>query len=358
MSHSEIKEEVYMANPTLPDYGIELKYQESDQRVWMIKCDKCNKYTCLELEFPECLHRTNDNRVIRLCVHCRDKEIFPRNGQWVAQYPDRSKDMVGRWLSHLISSFIDPKDMLDAFENPNTDIQEFYNLDLGMGYVEAENHLSKNDVYACCGPDAMCTRHSGPCAMGVDVGKVLYVVIGCRESSKSYKIVKLARVSNFSDIHDLAKRFNVVSAVIDMEPETRKAREFQKAEGYKILLCDYQERLKTKQRLDQKEGIITVRRTETCDGTHDLIKTVGQFELPRRSKEVEQYALEMSNMAKVLKKDEVSGSRTYTYIKLGVDHYRHTTNYFKLAAVGLSVISSYAKPQQAYQDTEQQMFGG
>lgn len=339
LKHSHIQEEVYLANPTVPDYGIDKIYNQSDQRIWMIKCEKCGKRTCLELEFPTCLERTSDDRVIRLCRHCRDREIFPRNGIWVPQYPDRTKDMVGYWISHLNSIYVDPKEILDAFEDPNTEMSDFYNLTLGMAYIEAENRLNVNDVYSCCGQDVMATRHPGPCAMGVDVGKLLHVVIGFAISEKRAKIVKLARVSNFSDVHDLANRFHVESAVIDMEPQTRTVREFQASEPYRIFLCDYQERLKRGEKIDEEFGLITVRRTEICDETHGLIKTPGRLELPRRCSEIDEYAIEMTNMVKALKIDKLTDARTYIYVNLNPNtHYRHATNYFKLALKDLPFV--------------------
>ena len=66
MQHSPHQHEVYLANPTIPDYGIDKLFQKSDQRAWMIKCDKCGEYTCLEQEFPTCLVRSGQN-VLRVC---------------------------------------------------------------------------------------------------------------------------------------------------------------------------------------------------------------------------------------------------------------------------------------------------
>ncbi len=55
LSHSSIKEEIYLSTPTIPDYGVDKLFQRSDQRHWMIQCSKCGGETCLELEFPKCL---------------------------------------------------------------------------------------------------------------------------------------------------------------------------------------------------------------------------------------------------------------------------------------------------------------
>ena len=73
------------------------------------------------------------------------------------------------------------------------------------------------------------------------------------------------------------------------------------------------------------------------DNVHNIITTSGRLEIPRRSIEIDRYASEMINTAKVLQEDEVTGSRRYIYTKLGADHYFHATNYFLLACEDMLV---------------------
>lgn len=336
MSHSSVQEKLNLSTPTIPGYGIDKDYKESDQRVWMIRCQKCNHDTCLELSFPECLRKT-DKGVIRTCMKCGG-EIHPFNGRWVARRPD-VKDHVGYWISQLNSLFVNPAKILDEFHNPpDGNITEFYNSKLGMAHIDAENKLERRDVYACCGDDIMAKSEVRyQCAMGVDVGKMLHYVIGYPKNEKLFVILKVGRVTDFSDLHDEAKRFNVKCLVIDALPETRKAREFQAAESYKVFLCYYQDSLQKELRLDEEQGIIAVNRTEICDETHYLYSKM-QILIPRKTPEIEVYAEEMCNIAKVLEEDEFTKSRKYKYKSLGPDHYRHATNYFKLACKDNQII--------------------
>lgn len=338
MSHSKVQEWAKIGTPTIPDWGIDKEYLASDQRVWMIPCDKCKKETCLELEFPNCLHEMNDGKVIRLCIHCHDRELDPRNGHWITRYPDI--DYVGHWISQLNSMYVDPTDIWKLFNDPpNGNIAEVYNSKLAQAYIASENRLTMNDIYNICGLSLMLTKHPGPTFMGVDVGRELYVVIAHHPTEYSTKVDKVARVSNFHDVHDLAKRFNVQSAVIDLYPEPRKVREFQENEPYEIFLCDYQEYQRNAPAFNSKTGIVTMNRTEICDASHDLVKTPGRYIIPRLNDEIEKYAAEMSNMAKVLEEEDADkgGSKTYHYRKLGDDHYRHATNYMMLAAMRVGI---------------------
>ena len=329
VSHSEIQEIIEMSTPSIPDYGIDRSYLSTDQRIYIHRCPKCGKENCLELDFPNCLMKVGDN-VIRVCTKCKN-ELPIDNGVWIAQRPD-VKDKVGWWISQLNSVYVSPKKILELFlDPPDGDLTEVYNSKLGMAYIKTENRLSKQDVYACCGQDIIAPNTTIKTAMGVDVGKSqFHVTIGYPTTNKTYKVVYVGRVGSLNDVHELAMKHNVNTCVIDAEPETWAVRDFQKSEPYRVLLCDYQERLKTSKKTDEVLGLVTIRRTETCDATHDIFAS-HKVILPRKCPEIEQFATEVSNMAKVLQEDEFTGSRVFKYKKLGDDHYYHTFNYFLLA---------------------------
>jgi len=337
ISHSSVQEEMHLGTPTIPDFGVDKIYQESDQRVWMLKCKKCGTETCLELEFPDCILERPDGTAFRACRKCQE-EIYPRDGNWVSRYENR--DFVGWWISQLNSIYVRPEKILNLFRDPpNGNLAEVYNSKLGMAYIAAENRLTKNDVWACCSKDPMAVNSEDPTAMGVDVGKNLTVVIGSRPNRSLKKILKVIEVESFDDVHDLAAKFNVQSAVIDMYPETRAARQFQKSEDYQVFLCEYKEHQGREAAWDEANGSIAVNRTEICDASHELVTSPGMLEIPRRSDAVEEYVTQMTKMAKILQEDTDTGSNEYRYKKLGPDHYRHATNYFLLASERVSISS-------------------
>jgi len=190
--------------------------------------------------------------------------------------------------------------------------------------------------------------------MGVDVDRELTVVVGFKPNDKQIQVAYLARVSGFNDLQDIAKRFNVKAAVIDIEPETRKVRDFQAAERYPVYLCDYLEKATGEGvKWDAERKLVRVNRTEVCDGTHDLV-THGKLILPRRCDEIEVFAKQLTNTAKAIEEDSETGSREYRYRKLGPDHYYHALNYLSLAArkvgVSESALEIYQPRVQAEMD--------
>ncbi|KKN12012.1 hypothetical protein LCGC14_1020800 [marine sediment metagenome] len=346
MFHSKVRQEAYLSTPTIPDHGIDRLYNTSDMRVWMIRCKACNHETCLEMEFPDCLgERRVEGKLeaFRKCMKC-GKEIFTRDGYWLARFPERAEDMVGWWISALNSAFISPTEILQAFRHPpDGNLGEVYNSMLGMPYIDTENRLGVNQVNACCREDVMAENSDGPACMGVDVGKALHYVIGVKPSVSLLKVIKIGKIEKvkgedpFNHLHKIAQEFGVRCTVIDKYPETNKVRDFQTHEKRNsVYLCGYQE---GKQRgptaWNDKDQEIYGNRTELLDASHELVAHSGRLELPvKGSSAMEDYAKQMTNVAKILHEDRDTGDKIYKFVTVGTkeDHYRHATNYCMLAS--------------------------
>jgi len=334
MGHSSVKEEVYISNPTIPDFGIDRIFQTSDQRHWFRKCG-CGKWTCAELSFPECVKVDKAGKGYIGCWSCgKPLGIYP--GEWVAQKTD-ARDLHGYRWSQLTSIYSDPSDILREFmDPPGGNLGDVYRLRLGLPYIAAEDRLKESEVYERCGKYVMMANHKGPCAMGVDVGKIKHVVIGIKTGKDRYEIIKTARVSEWSDIHDLAQRFGVKSAVVDIRPYEDNARQFQREEPYKVFLCEYSENSTIGTSFNDKTGVVKVNRTEVFDSTHRLIAKE-MVTLPRLCPEIKEFAKQVCATAKVLETNKKSGTSIYRYKKLGDEHYRNALNYFYLASSGSRV---------------------
>jgi len=179
-------------------------------------------------------------------------------------------------------------------------------------------------------------KHAGPCAMGVDVGKIKHVVIGIRTGADQYRILKTVQLSDWNDIHDLAKRFNVRSAVIDIRPYEDEVRRFQKEESYKIYLCQYNETQTTGPQFNPNTGVVKVNRTEIFDATHHMVVKDGMMSIPRLSKETKEFARQLCGAYKMLETNKKTGVSVYRY-KGKDEHFRNALNYFKLACSGNKV---------------------
>jgi len=326
MAHSEFKEVLKLSNPTLPDYGIDKAFQETDQRHWLLRCEKCGKYTCLEDTFPDCLI-TVKGRGIRTCQKCR-AELNPSIGEWVAKRSSVT-DKRGYHYSQLFSHFVDPADILHQFRTTNN-LTDFYNLKIGAPYVTAENRLSVQEVLVLCGSDGVSSQDSGPCSMGVDQGRDLHAVVGKKHPEKTGRLIHLGVYKDWEELDRLMKNFNVSRCVVDALPETRNARAFAERFKGKVYLNYYNIHQKNHYAWNEKELIVSCNRTESLDASHKEIMDRWII-LPRESETVKEFAQHLHNVAKKLEEDEETGSKRYVYVKLGPDHFRHAFNYEAMA---------------------------
>jgi len=334
MGHSEFQETLKLSNPTLPDYGIDRAFQLTDQRYWLLKCEKCGHYTDLVGTFPveanrECptLLEVEDGRVIRACEKCHG-ELNPAVGEWVAKHPG-VEDVRGYQYSQLWSDYIDPADILKGYRTTDN-LQDLYNLKIGIAWVEAENRLSVQEVLKCCSDYGIESQNGGPCFMGVDQGKDLHVVIGKRFGSLDGRLIHIGIYKDWEELDRLVKNFNVVRCVCDALPEQRNAREFAKRNDGRVWLNYYNHHQKGSYAWNDGEHIVACNRTESLDASHKQIAN-RRIILPRRSKVVEVFAEHLHNVAKKLEEDETTGSKRYVYVKLGADHFRHAFNYETMA---------------------------
>ena len=333
MAHSEFKEQLKLSNPTLPDYGVDKFFQQTDQHYWFLKCPKCNHYTDLVGTFPMEPNKEVptlievDGRVIRACEKCH-AELNPSVGQWVAKHPSIT-DKRGYQYSQLWSHFVPPAEILHMYRTTDN-LTDLFNLKIGIAWVEAENRLSVQDSLRLCSDYGILSQDDGPCFMGVDQGKDLHVVIGKHCPIVGSKIVHIGIYKDWEELDGLMRNFNIVRCVVDALPETRNAREFGKGHKDKVWLSYYNIHQKGSYAWNDKEFIVSSNRTESLDASHKQI-TGSKIILPRKNDMVKIFADQLHNVAKKLEEDEETGSKRYIYIKLGPDHFRHAFNYETMA---------------------------
>ena len=256
----------------------------------------------------------------------------PSIGEWVAKKPE-IKDKRGYHYSQLFSQFVDPKEILQQFRTTQN-LTDFYNLKIGIPWVEATHRISLEAVYALCDLYGMAEKDGGPSSMGVDQGNDLHVVIGKAEPERAGKIVHLGVYKDWEKLESLMKDFNVYRCVIDGMPETEKARAFAKKFPGKVYLNFYNEHQKGTYKWNEADLTVSCNRTESLDASQaQILGAAGDLTgsskviLPRRSDMVEEFAKHLHNVAKRLEEDEETGSKRYVYVKLGPDHFRHAFNY-------------------------------
>lgn len=345
------------STPTYADMGIHAEYLASDQRQWHIPCLSCGKHHAptlddLVLEWdklgrPVRWNQAADGSPFLKCPACGgalDRESG--NGEWVALHPER--EVHGYHLfrlslpGHSLESLLANLDTLDE-----TKRQQAFNQDLGLPYTPSDAQFITDAVldkarreYALGEVSA-----SGNNYAGIDVGRVLHIVIRGTAADGSRPLRFVGTVDSFDDASRLLKQFNVKICVVDALPETRAARSFQKEfPRYKVWLAFYAdggEATKKEQPgvWDQKELKVNIDRTRALDmmfaGLYAAANGNAQDRaewntLPANIRDVRDYYAHLKAPKRVLRKD-ASGAQVAVYLESGPDHYAHAENYCSMA---------------------------
>jgi len=336
LSHSSYKRVIELSNPSLPDYGIDEAYRATDQRHWFNKCPRCNQWTSLVKEFPKALNEEvrvlrvkSDDSVYRACPQC-DAELDPDQGEWVPEYPDR--ESRGYLISQLFSSAVDPGDILRDYHTTRFP-DRFYNLKVGIPWVDRANRLHPDEILALCGAGDLRREGLTGATMGVDTGRDLHTVISVPLGDDDFRrrvVVHIGAHRSFEVLDKLIQVFGVVRCVIDGLPETHATRAFAQRHPGIVFLNFFNEHQRGIPKWDFESFTVQENRTEALDQSRRAIRE-GWYRLPRRDASVEEFARHLCNDAKQLQEDPDTGQQRYRYVRTGPNHYSMALTYDCLA---------------------------
>lgn len=331
MDASEYKWEFHISTPTVPGYGIDSEFAESDQRFWFVDCKECG--TEQKLSFFDNVKEV-DGKHEYVCKEC-GAIIDTTNGRFKATNPDGK--YPGYHLNQLMSPTVTAEELMEKYEDAKGDksaMEDFYNSKLGLAYVAEGDKLEKEKVkeYIADYTGKPTAKNSNgdrlKRTMGVDVGSYLDYVIS-EKGDVGKRSVKVGRATSFKDIERLIKDWNVKCCVIDSKPETRKARTLAETiKGCEVFLCDYKDDYKSGIKFDKDKNWVTVDRTETLDAS------LGRFNqetisLPHDIPE--EFAEHVSSLVRVTEEKKSTGQPVARYKNSGPDHLAHANNYDEIA---------------------------
>ena len=357
-----------VGNPTLPNLGVCRLYDESDQRDWFTPCPHCGEWQTLDwfVNFvrknskgdwvPRCnpqldlsggvkgLDYGNLN-ILPLCQKCGKGFVVHGKGEWVSKYPSRSRrgyslsrlNVIGEKIGDLY------KEWLLAQGDINR-LSTFYTSVLGKGFEYSGARISAEMIHKCCEGSDVLDYGGGEkykkeiVSMGIDVGSALNVVISIsKEHGDTVKreTVLVCAVRTFDELKDLMVRYYVDCCVIDSMPETRKAQELRDwamFEGIVVWLCRFHPTPRVSgskygRRMDWRNKIITVDRTQIFDATFDELRSTSRT-LPSDVFTVLGFYEQMKAPVRVLDQER---SRIIWTEGSNPDHYRCADIYDRIA---------------------------
>ena len=402
MSHSPYQWRMELSTPTLPDYGIDIEWQRSDQRYWHVACG-CPEGIVLEDIFPACIGIDNagdtDEDVYLRCPKCGTDRlnvcapaVVGEYTGWIPRHPE-NKDIRGYHLSQLFGvgavypeRGVSMRKLWTTWKNTR-DIPEFYNSKLGMPYAGDRMPLNY-DILAQCEGDWDLLRTGKGVFIGVDQGDQLHAVaITIDPNTGMAKIINAIVIDDPDPWPALIKwcqLYRDIVGVVDAMPDKNDARKLCQAFPDHFFMCYYSETQKDaiaadsdhqyhvvgaqdyfqenatptpsnlQDRLD--DGMkVSVNRTETLDRVVDRFLSTASGRgngiwLPDgRVPIVKLMKDHLTGIAKIkrAKTTIVNGSRMetgeveYIYVHTKPDHFAHAINYALIAA-GLNIYTGWA----------------
>jgi hypothetical protein len=361
---SKLKWSWVFSTPTIPEFGINALFLQSDQRHWLVKCSGCHAWQ--KIDFWKNIFKKKYNQYFFGCYKCQ-KRLNRRNGVWVAKYPKRATDDVyddqgqlqmpatglrGYKVNPLTFTFKTATHVMGEWDRAKKKnrvgaIKNFYNFDLGEPYVSGETLITEARLRETMTPDY---NHEGYNVLGADQGDILHWVIKHITPDGEKPIIAFGQSKDFEDIARKMDYWNCRVGVIDAMPNKHPARKLVQDFPRKMYMAYYKE-----QREEKKESIenrrkegelytysqketqaILLDRTETLDASAQAW-IAGKAWLVRSKEHVDEEVLvflkQMTSMKRDEKEDEVKGIVKAVWVKIGDDHYRHADNYANVASV-------------------------
>ena len=334
-----------ISTPTFPGYGIHSEFLESNQQQWFVPCPSCGEKQPLTIDNivlewddagrPMAWNGQKDKTAWAACINCGAELDRLVDGEWVAKEPQIER--IGFHLTKLFSPYNQLTDVVKALDTVDeTKRREAFNQDLGVPYTPRGGGLDSERLDACRREYAHGPNPRKTCYMGIDVGRVLHVVIRTLEDFESGETQQLyAGEASWDSIHNLIKIYRPRVAVIDALPETTKARELQSAYPRNMIWLAYYPNFAQGSKKESFLDWNPVERRVLIDRTRALDATLAGFfgmksSLPVHARNIRDYYNHMRASIRTTKED-ASGTEVVRYVDTGPDHFLHAENYVNCA---------------------------
>lgn len=211
LSASEFGRVRYISTPTIPNRGVDEYYQQSDQRVWMVKCESCGAHQ--NIRYPDNYMRVKDYPVdakrlpedswVFICRRCKQPRLNRWEGYWKATAAG-NKGIAGYHISQADCVWFTATDLMQKqikYKFPNI----WYNYVLGVTYRADGQLVGESDFWECykrnSGWDFVRERPKGivRVSVGIDWGKISYLVILGRDQNGKTYILNMQMIPSVFD---------------------------------------------------------------------------------------------------------------------------------------------------------------
>lgn len=256
LQHSKYKQTHVFSHPSVPNNGVDVEWQMSDQKEWFVTCPHCSKKQILtwNTEVPKKMSVDMERREF-ICKHCKgilsnhDRSL----GEWIARKRIGSPVKVGErlvkreWsgyhISLLMAPWITAGEIIDKYNDPKQTQDFFYNKVLGLPYAGGDNSVSEETILGNVTSEQ--NLYQGRMVIGVDTGIKLRCVMGNRQGligyweMKDYMPDAINRLPLTETVEYFLKKFSQSVMVIDQGGDIIGSRKLQSKYPGRVFLCHY-----------------------------------------------------------------------------------------------------------------------
>lgn len=335
LQHSKFKQKHVFSHPSTPNSGVDVEWNESDQKEWFIECPHCHEHQYLSWDTGNLKNMSIDiDREVFICKMCH-KELTDTSraiGQWVPRvFTDKEgkpikKKYSGYHISLLMASWVTAAEIVAKYKDPNVTEEFFFNKVLGLPYIGAGNkltfgHISQNLTETTIAPEA-----NEFMVMGIDTGLKLDCVMGGKSG-----LFYHGEAKGYDELDRQMRLWPKAIAVIDAGGDLISCREFVARWQGRVYLCYTNGSAKNDNPVwDEAAFSVTVERNKWIQLVVDEFR---ERRIPIMGKESDwyDYWTDWNNLSRIKVVDSVTGqSKGYKWVRSGRDHRALATVYWRI----------------------------
>lgn len=309
LQHSKFAWEWRFSNPSVPENGVDVWWNQSDQKEWFVRCEGCNRDQILSMD-----HIKNNMFVCEKC----GKELNRRKGLWIKRWNETGL-ISGYHISSLMASHLSAAKILQ--EKRDKPEQQFTNMILGEPYVGNGNYLPRHILFG-----NLTTRDNPQDAapvIGVDTGKMIHYVVG-----NKYGLFFNGAASDYEPIRAILKGNSKAIAVIDQGGDITAPRKLREDFPDQVYLCTFVQSQDVAPKWKEDIGMVNTDRNKAIQLVVDEF-TERRIPLFSAKEDWSEYADHWGHLYRELEEDD-RGRRRYVWKRNGADHMALATVYWRM----------------------------
>lgn len=322
----------YFSHPSLAGHGVDVYWQLSDKKEWVITCEKCKQQQILT--WPDSLDR---ERMCYQCKFCKEPidDVTRINGEW---RKTAQGDFSGFHVSQLMLYNKSAADIFAAKDDPHKNEQFFYNYILGLPYIGSESKIPSDVILKNVVPEV--NEQADRIIIGVDPGTPIYFTCMNKQGAFYYGSCRLfddlsKPQDPWDDIRRLLRRWPTSIVMVDGNGDSTMQRRLQLEFPGRVYLVFYRKDRKTKEMVTWGEyddiGTVRVDRNQYFQWMVEQLRDVGRIRLNGSVEEWKDWAAHFDNVYREIKtaldkpgKDVASNYGVeFIWKRNGGDHYCH-----------------------------------